>query len=461
MKNVALLLISLFISSTLFAQFENFDLSKYTLPDIKRRQLDIHLNETSSRDKAWAKDISKYKFNLDGNFSIDYSFYENTRGKIQNDWISFDLNPDLNWNNTDSTETDKNDRMYFGINLGTDRKIYINEDKLFFHFYPALMIDYSFSNNIENVINNGNNYRLKQMDREWYLYPEISVGLGSGRIESTGDLRHALYILEDINKIGKLSKIPDENEIYNIALLISQLKNKRYFDSRLKRTSDIISMDSLLQDIGLIKKEDALYFTSLYDMWLYGSELRKAGSSFQFDLKSKLEYQYRKEVQSDLYMNQNSLPDWINKTNYNNEVIGAYFSYDSYKPIGLKWERFLGIKGGTDYVFIDKKAFNDLFLFIYRFNLSSTLKYKWFLNTRTNAEFTWSTNYYHSKSKYEWEEMFYSTLSTQFFCTINYYFSPYLKMTFYPSVLYSLSKRHISENRFYITQQLTLTYSLF
>ncbi|MBI9063769.1 MAG: hypothetical protein JEZ14_17440, partial [Marinilabiliaceae bacterium] len=156
-----------------------------------------------------------------------------------------------------------------------------------------------------------------------------SVMTGKGRIERIEDARQVLYILDALDKEGRLKRVPTDEEILQIARRVSELKNERFFDSRHKRINEIREMDAILKELDLISEEDALYYTNLYDMWQYGAnEARLAGIRFSAGLRTKLNSN-KSEVNDEL--------------RYEQKEIGYFgvirLEYEN--PFHLKWQSSL------------------------------------------------------------------------------------------------------------------------
>ena len=92
------------------------------------------------------------------------------------------------------------------------------------------------------------------------------LGLGFGRIEDVTDARQAIYMLEALHKNGVLSRQLSNEEVVALAQKISSEKNKRFFDSRLHKIDEISAVDSFFVASKALSKNDASYFTALYDM---------------------------------------------------------------------------------------------------------------------------------------------------------------------------------------------------
>lgn len=248
MKRLIPITFFLFTFFTSSAQFENIDLSKYKLPEIKRHQLDFGLQYSSNyqRDSRGNSNRSYpdfFDFNLNNNLNANYSYYLNS-DKIQMEGrINLSTEIELDWQKIDKTNFDKNDDYRFILNTWLDRRMYFNgEDKWFFLWSPSLYVNsYSYYNKEES------DYSVSKSDRHFSrnldFQPGIRLGGGIGRIEPVGDLRRAIYILDDLFENDRLNRLPNENEIVQLADKVAQLRNQRFFDSRLRRIYEIKSLD--------------------------------------------------------------------------------------------------------------------------------------------------------------------------------------------------------------------------
>ena len=114
---------------------------------------------------------------------------------------------------------------------------------------------------------------------------QAPVKFGNGRIEQVQDARQAVYIYKELSKADRMSPDKTDEQILEFAKLISQLKNKRFFDSRLRRIAEIESVDSFFTAKNYIKESDATYFTTLNDYWEYGNgPVRSSGTRFSVAL---------------------------------------------------------------------------------------------------------------------------------------------------------------------------------
>jgi hypothetical protein len=99
----------------------------------------------------------------------------------------------------------------------------------------------------------------------------VPISIGHGRIEPIEDLRLAIYILEELNKAGRIDKMPPENVVLEMAKEISKIKKKRFFDTRIKKISELQAVDSFLLANNIVVSHDINYFAVLNDQWDYAS----------------------------------------------------------------------------------------------------------------------------------------------------------------------------------------------
>jgi hypothetical protein len=88
-----------------------------------------------------------------------------------------------------------------------------------------------------------------------------------------------IYIYDELARIGRSGTTKNDNEVVELAELISRLNNERFFDARLRRMEEIESVDSFLLANDHVIQQDARYFTTLNDFWIYGNApVRNSGN---------------------------------------------------------------------------------------------------------------------------------------------------------------------------------------
>ncbi|MEN8123371.1 MAG: hypothetical protein ABFS35_23740 [Bacteroidota bacterium] len=428
----------IFISLISLAQYENFDLSKYKLPDIKRHQLDFKFgidNDYSSRTFDNEDRFSKLDFNQD--FEAKYNYYFNSQKRQSN--FSGILDTDLQLDRTKNNQENplKKEDTDINLNFNLDNYYYLIEDKWFIHVQPN--IQFSYYQNKDKLLNfDKDDYPaqdvgggvlypivdIKSIDYSINLMPKLNIGYGYGRIEPVGDLRHAIYIIDELVKNNRIKRDLSEQEIILIASKISELKNQRFFDSRLRKIYEIKSIDSVLTQMGIVDDSDAVYFTSLSDIWDFGGQLRSHGTRILFDVNGELINQYFKDYNKKYDSQIDDFTEIENKSTEKYETFGALISLQSNKPIGLKWQRYLNL---SPYYNISTGNLK----YWYGVNLNYMLN--WYLNTRTNAQIHARINYNKSK-RIDREEYLSEYLNSHIQGYLSYYLSPRLRLHFYSGI---------------------------
>ncbi len=479
MKRLILIFILVPISFVSFSQFENFDLTKYKLPDIKRQQLDFKFdfkNSFLSQDFNVNKTSS---FNMAENIEIGYNYFQNSREFKKYYTVYFDSDIDLKRAKENEKNPIKKENVNSMLLFNLDNYYYLVEDKWFVHFQPEANI--SYYKNKEKYLNFDKNDFLpretevgtafpnvdvKSLARIAYCSPSVSIGYGYGRLEPVGDVRHAVYILEDLYKNNRLNKIPGEIEIHALAKKISELKNQRFFDSRLRKIYEIGSIDSLLNILGAVEKADAVYFTSLSDMWDYGSQERGYGNRVLFDLTGDINYKFSKYYYKkySALLGDYEIVDSSDKEA--DKSLGATIRFNSDKPIGLRWQRHFNLTAFTKYL-IDNATMESYYLLKNQLGVYSAYQLSWYLNTRTLASFNASFGY--TRNKIENHKNYDIVIDNQLYTGLSgnmyYYLSPRLRLSFNSQLNYFRNGPETGSNlyksRFSLSNFIGISYAIF
>jgi len=281
MKRMLAVFFILGSSITGIAQEKSFDLSKYKFPDYKRHELEFNFSSNGSTDKSESfYNEQYYKSTSSKNHSnadIGYTFNSLSRKKVDylHSSISgiFDLSKNKSYSATDAT---KNIDLNTQLQFNWDRQVYWKEDKWFLDI--TSQVNYNLQKN---------NKKYPQSDSQKDVYQNINLGIGFGigfgRIESVSDLVQSWYILSKLKKQKSLARELEEKDIFEFAKFAAKLKNKRFFDSRLREIAELQALDSVLHTSGLIENNDISYFTTLNDLWSYGSFGRRySGNTLTF-----------------------------------------------------------------------------------------------------------------------------------------------------------------------------------
>jgi hypothetical protein len=329
----------------LSAQLDTFDLSKYKLPDIKRRQLDFNFSSTLNQARDNAQEAKN--FTASGNIVTNLQTYTNNR-KYQGDFsLQLNIDPDIanqTLFNISNKIENKSHSFNSGINISSTNRFFLI-DKFFIETdINAGLANNTLSNQTLAYGPSGNLSTRTDFDHaqpSGYLSGTIIIG--DGRIEPVEDARLAVYILDDLQKINKLVRIPTNEEILEFSSLISQLKNKRYFDYRLHKIEELKAIDSFLRDKGLVKENDIACFSVVNDNWDYSSgPARSAGSKFYAGLSPNI-YLTSAISHSTAYDSTMYRINYL-RSNDNTSQIGLSWlaGYIWEKPLDLYWQMDYG-----------------------------------------------------------------------------------------------------------------------
>jgi len=141
------------------------------------------------------------------------------------------------------------------------------------------------------------------------------------------DLWQAHFILEKLKKEKIISKELTDENVYEFAYLSSSIKNKRFFDSRLRKIAELQSLDSLLRKQALVSESDISYFTLLNDYWSFGDfPDRQSGRVMKFWISPEYERAYSKNAPENSY-------------NPHKTSLISTASFNCSKQLNLFWER--------------------------------------------------------------------------------------------------------------------------
>jgi len=327
------------------AQLDTFDLSKYKLPDIKRRQLDVNLSAAFTQQRDNSAELKNFSGN--GSFSPRLSTYTNT-SKYQGSGIfSLSINPFFaGWSTLGAPNLTESKSSSFSGDISyssTNRFFFVN--KLFIETDLSGSF-YNSTTNSESTMNDagGNfNSRTKQDQASLQAYVDASLIFGKGRIEPVEDARLAVYILQDLQKLNKLTRIPSQDEILEFSSLISTLKNKRFFDARLHKIEELTEIDHFLHEKGLVKDNDIAYFNAVNDNWDYSSgPLRSTGSKFYAGINPFLSLFTNLSHTTDFDSLQVQIGYLKTQTSNPSIQLGYLAGYEYNKPIKLCWQLKFG-----------------------------------------------------------------------------------------------------------------------
>jgi len=406
MKNIlpiTLLLYTTMVFSvkTTQAQTENFKLSDYKNPDYLYQSLDMDFNFSNGFSLRKSEE-SGNSFNLGSSAGGNYLRYLNT-AKRQAE-TSLELGAGFGISNH-NMEPELNNKTKFRIfshsesfQFSTNQRFY-NTKKQYFETSVSLFSGFSESKESQKssgTLVEPGFYERKQINSQNNITTAISIG--KGRIEQVQDAQMAVYLLNDLQLLNRKNRDVSDEEVLELARLITKLKYKRFFDSRLRRIAEITAVDSFMQANQIAGKTDAMYFTSLYDNWAYANNpIRQSGYRGYIGLEGNLALRNATSSrETDIIEGDNPVYDYTDRLTSTGAFLVAGYLYE--KPISLKWQKSAHVRAGfgmaressemkdrlTD---LTTKHYAEVFPSI---NLSADYGYGFYPNTRTWATLNWT-----------------------------------------------------------------------
>lgn len=354
------------ISMNSFGQLDSFNLEQYKNPFYKRQQLDVNFNLNGSNS---FNDVSHiyYPFrnsgsSLSGAVQGKYYFVMNSLTKQTNLLMTLNESPFFSYQKSKYDQ----DTAYSKTNSKHNRISWNLQTYNRFYFTPAYFFEVDLNGSVSNVYDNyGLDYYAMNTNNQVGYYDSktnntalegsMSLRIGKGRIEYVEDARLAVYILDDLRKHHRLSRNPTDEEILEFSKRITQVKNKRFFDARIREIEEISTVDSFLVAANLITRSDAAYFTTLNDNWVNASApARRSGLRYSFGLTPSGLWS------QDIDKANSSVPIYANSNSTHNQKeigIAGDILVDYNKPIDLKWQLDGGLNIGY-YIYRMKDSYD-------------------------------------------------------------------------------------------------------
>jgi len=386
--NLAVIMVTFFYSS--YSQINNFNLSDYKLPDMERRALETNFNVSGSNNFAktpntiyyGVQDIRTNQYN--SNIFVNYHHYLNSIKYQKESNIGLHFSSDYYNRKYDKDVTYKNSRMEPLLNYQSVNRNYYNS-KNFFETDFVFNYQYGRNNSFNKYVYDSS--ETKENLQTHTILATLPLKFGKGRIEQVQDARHAVYLFDELNKVDRVSSDKTNEDIIEFAELISKLKNKRFFDSRLRRIAEIESVDSFLRSKNYLSKSDAKYFTTLQDFWDYGNRpLRNSGTRISGAMLPSYYYYYEN----------NTVDSYSGKNKLNAFLLDGGIEIKHEKPINLIWQNSIDFNG---YVGIIEGKVNDITnsvedkIRIPNMQLGFYQTIGYYPNTRTDMSFGYSAQY--------------------------------------------------------------------
>lgn len=384
--------------------YQDFNLSEYITPDIVRNELDFTLKSAGSFDDGEGSDNDVKGFN--GSLGNVFKRYKNTRSFWSTQTASADF--------AGSYQNDyglKN--SHYNVSL-----LYLNTSRFYKQNNSFFEIGAYLRGGLAGTKETTTG-SVTQKNHTNTVYAALPLHVGKGRIEQVEDARQAIYILENLSKRGVLTRKLTDAEIHSFAQTISTVKNKRFFDSRLRMIDEISTVDSFLVKNNFLASGGATYFTTLYDYWMYGDLFdRGSGSVFSAGITPSFGYDEFEQSVS---------------RNRSETSVKADVSFTYEKPVNLYWQRsaYAEVYGTYGYIRNDYETLTKYNS--YRAGLSGKYGWGYYPTSRTNINFGVQENIYWSKLRTIDESPALSnallTSVSSAFVDLYYYISPQLRFS--------------------------------
>jgi hypothetical protein len=374
-------IVSVLLISIAFSQYETFDLSAYQLTDYTKHSLRGNLSGNKQLNRL--NDIAdptigmiynnRYSY---FNGELNYIFQKGTRQYQRS--LKMDLAFSTHLQNSENQNS-----TYYSSRVSPEFHI----DNTFKRFSPGglytetdivIDMDHTRSNVARQYLTYDHSSQSSLVSNNIEIY--FPVKIGQGRIELINDATRALYIFQALDEAGRLSNPVDDNDIVDLANLITEIRNRSVFDTRLSNMKKLEDLDRFLTSRSMVDQPDSRYFVTLNDMWRNSSVAdRYAGSQFAFVFRPGINIDYDKNLIEDEYVNERIT------------VVDGGVEYKKKMPHSLKWQESIEACFYT--------ALNNVYRFrtgngsLYRnqlmnFNMSVERKYAYYPDTRTEMNIT-------------------------------------------------------------------------
>lgn len=297
---------------------KDFNFKNYKAPDIKYRTLELGSNFLIS---GYQKKSDNNSHHLGINALLNYYQYINTSKHQETTNTSLSTAYYTEWGKQNEDKI-RESAMDLNFDYSTDNRLYYKKN-IFLGLHGYFDMSYNPAKS------NSDDDKIKTNNTNLYISPTISVG--KGRIEPIFSARKAVDILLSLQKNNRLKYTPNQSTIDSLSIIINQLQYERFFDSRLKRISQLEKLDIALQEMNLISDVDMVYFSNLNDIWGYAySNYRGSGNRVEFGITPVYVLNYTK---NDMY----DVPMLMETTDQNYGLYGG-IEFKHERPISYVWQ---------------------------------------------------------------------------------------------------------------------------
>lgn len=245
--------VSFFAFTPIIAQVDNYDISQYYRPNLHREQLILVASGALSNFNSIAETNESSGAAVSTALLTKSVFANSDSLQLFRTWSGFGT---FNYSASQDIRSSV-------ISLTGS----LNQTARYYH-KPKRFIELDIK-----MINTANRSRLKDeidvtIDNGLSVNSSAHIAYGFGRTEFVTDAWHAATILEFLQKqnLIQTSDIPHEL-ITEMAVKISEVKNKRFTDPRFFFINEYEEMIQFLQDKQLIELDDVKFYGHFFDVW--------------------------------------------------------------------------------------------------------------------------------------------------------------------------------------------------
>jgi len=269
MKQLLYTIIFFLSLTSVFSQNNiNLDLNEYVRPDFRRYSFDFTPSFFANLNYE-PNSLKEFSGGFDFNSSARFDRRKNSES-VQSDYT---IRPRISLGSSNKSGSD----FLIGVKASGFNRFF-HKPKQFF----IVQGDFDGTFNSDNRQNSdGLNISIRP-----------SVGYGFGRIEYVGNGAHVLRILNMLKDQGQLDAIPDSTVIMELIDLVTELKNQRFFDSRLQRIREMETILERLSVTGTVVNPDYLAFSLISDAYVYENNLNNFSSGRSIEITAGRDMAY-------------------------------------------------------------------------------------------------------------------------------------------------------------------------
>lgn len=380
MKALQLFAASLcFFLSPLISQAQvDYDLADFQSPRVDYKGLNLGTSLFSN----FASRTDASDFSASGNINLSAFAYKNTDSYVGRQRLFFDASTsitsseysDLNFQENATSAT----QLYQLSGTSTNRFYLNRRSGTFLGLHGAMNQYLNFGSSEQNYLVNTSERKSSNIRSHSQVY----LSIGSGRIEPVRNARLAYDAYNMIGLKNRLNAPPTDEHIDELAAVMTELINTRFFDNRFKYIFQLEQIDSTMRSTGLITEADMQYFAQLADVWSYANYFeRGSGSLWEVGVVADRQYDMDRNR---IWENDSLTSDTENLGNDYGSLMG-FVTYRNEKPLNVKWQRdfALSLFSGADQYLSDLDDFRYNQVPLWRSAFSGYYEIGWYPNTRT------------------------------------------------------------------------------